>query len=89
MWDWRRPGRLWLRIVQRAQARPGLANEPPRSTRSPGGYSVDVHSQTFPAMSCRPYGLAPPGCEPTADVEPYLIPAPTSARLSSSSSPHG
>ena len=54
MCAWRRPGRLWLRIVQRAQARPGLANEPPRSTRSPGGYSVDVHSQTFPAMSSRP-----------------------------------
>ena len=54
MCAWRRTGRLWLRIVQQAQARPGLANEPPRRTRSPGGYSVDVHSQTFPAMSSRP-----------------------------------
>ena len=26
----RRTGWLWLRIVQRAQASPGLANEPPR-----------------------------------------------------------
>ena len=85
----RRTGRLWLRIVQRAQARPGLAYEPPRRTRSPGGYSVDVHSQTFPAMSRRPYGLTPAGCEPTGEVEPSFGPEPTAARPSSSSSPQG
>ena len=59
MCAWRRTGRLWLRIVQRAHRRPGLANERPRRTRSPGGYSVDVHSQTLPAWSRSPEGLTP------------------------------
>ena len=54
MCAWRRSGRLRLRIAQRAHARPGLANEPPRSTGSPPPWSLAVHSQTLPAMSCRP-----------------------------------
>ena len=42
-----------------------------------------------PAMSWRPYGLAPRGCAPTGDVVPCFRPEPTAARLASSSSPHG
>ena len=89
MCAWRRSGRLQLRIAHLAQASPGLAYEPPRSTRSPSPVSVAVHSQTLPAMSWRPYGLAPRGCAPTGDVVPCLRPEPTAARLASSSSPHG
>src|SRR6185503_15184516 len=82
-------GLLQLRIAHLAHASPGLAYEPPRSTRSASPVSVDVHSQTLPAMSWRPYGLAPHGCASTGHVVPCLRPEPTAARLLSSSSPHG
>ena len=98
-------GRLRLRIAQRPKRRSGLTNEPPRSTRSGvpdglsrpsvgwngyGRYALDIHSQTLPAMSSRPYGLAPSGWAPTGEVVAVLRPGADRARGdASSSSPHG
>ena len=72
----RRLGEVRPRPEERKSAALKSLQPPPRSTRSPlTGLppwplenQLDVHSQTFPAISCAPNGLSPAGKLPTSQV---------------------